>query len=167
MFTPVSCTINAKASIKHLQANFVQFWETEKLSDTIQSVLVWLTPPSWDFKVVQTKTLRITSKYSLALARLFPSLWQTLQCIPARCDRVISTSRAQTACVPAPRLTEGRLALAGVLLRVLAVGPLWIGGALEALGGNGSLVRHTLPHDVAFPPQSDLLKWLTTHKAVW
>lgn len=33
-----------------------------------------------------------------------------------------------------------------------------LGRAFEALGGDGCLVRHTLPHYVAFPPQGDLLQ---------
>lgn len=47
--------------------------------------------------------------------------------------------------------------LAGVFLGVMAVEP-WIGGTFKALRGNGGLMRHTLPHNVAFPPQCDLLE---------
>lgn len=41
------------------------------------------------------------------------------------------------------------------------------GRALEPLGGDGGLVRHALPHHVAFPPQcdflyGDLINWLIT-----
>lgn len=49
-------------------------------------------------------------------------------------------------------------ALAVVLVIALRLGLLWVGGAFEALGGDGCLVRHTLPHYVTFPPQGDLLQ---------
>lgn len=45
-----------------------------------------------------------------------------------------------------------------VLCVVLTLAPLWIVGAFEALGSDGCLVRHTLPHYVTFPPQGDLLQ---------
>lgn len=38
----------------------------------------------------------------------------------------------------------------------------WIVGAFKALCGRDCLVRHTLPHYVTFPPQSDLLQQYNT-----
>lgn len=49
-------------------------------------------------------------------------------------------------------------ALAVVLGVALGLRFLWVRGAFEALRGDGRLVRHALPHDVAFPPQGDLLQ---------
>lgn len=61
-------------------------------------------------------------------------------------------------------------ALAVVFIVALGLGLLWIVGAFEALGGDGCLVRHTLPHYVTFPPQGDLLqqyKMVIIYKMVW
>lgn len=33
-----------------------------------------------------------------------------------------------------------------------------LGGAFKALGGDGCLMRHALPHDVTFSPQDDFLQ---------
>ncbi len=55
--------------------------------------------------------------------------------------------------------TRGRrVSLALAVVFCFALVPFWIGGSLEALRGDGRLVRHTLPHYVAFPPQGDLLQ---------
>jgi len=52
--------------------------------------------------------------------------------------------------------------LAVFLFITLGLGLSRIGGAFEALRGDDGLVRHTLPHNVAFPPQRDLLQHDTT-----
>lgn len=54
-------------------------------------------------------------------------------------------------------------ALAVVFIVALGLALLWIEGAFEALGGDGCLVRHALPHYVTFPPQGDLLQQYKTN----
>lgn len=50
------------------------------------------------------------------------------------------------------------LAVLLLLLGALGLELVCDAGALEALGGDGCLVGHALPHDVALPPQGDLLQ---------
>lgn len=84
------------------------------------------------------ETNRITCNYSLS---------QTV------CSFAHTHTRAHTR-----THTHTHAALAVVLFVALGVVLLLIGGAFKALGGDDGLVRHTLPHDVAFPPQGDLLQ---------
>lgn len=73
-------------------------------------------------------------------------------------DLQVLTLKAPTLDTHWHRGRSGCCPLAVVLPAILGQRLLWMGGAFEALGGDGCLVRHTLPHNVAFSPESDLLQ---------